>query len=172
MFVEELDKTAICQHLLPVLDVFEEKIVPAEVELLPHNRYAEIYGWMYALEKRLKYRIQDVLGNRLNYDQEKVLFGPGGAVSEAFSNAFVHGHKKNALLPLSLWMAVSSKGIGLVIKDSGEGFSFEAILADFTQGKNFFHIAGNGFSSLALSSAVKASYSEEGTSFSLLYLFG
>lgn len=171
MFVEHLDKQSLLRHLSPVLEEVSEKIVPAEVELMAHNRYAEKYAWMYASEKRLKYRIEKILNNRLSYEQEKTLFGPGGAVSEALSNGFAHGHKKNADLPLFLWMAVSQKGLGLTIKDSGSGFAFEKIFSDYKKGKTFFHIAGNGFSSTASSEKIKASYSDGGTMFSLLYLF-
>ncbi len=171
MFIEHLDKALVLESLIPVLEEFEEKIVPSEVKLLPHNRYAEIYAWMYAYEKRLKYRIEEILKNRLGYDHEKTLFGPGGAVSEALSNGFAHGHKKNAELPLYMWVAVSMRGIGLTIQDAGPGFAFEKIFSDYKKGNAFFHIAGNGFSSIASSTALKASYSEDGTRFALLYLF-
>lgn len=171
MFVAELDKHTIRETLAPLLDEFEENIVPDEVELLPHNKYAEAYSWMYAFEKRLKYRIERILRNRLNYNQQKALFGSGGALSEGVSNAFAHGHKKDGGLPFSLWAAVSVNGIGLAVRDSGTGFCFETILEKFNKGKAFYHIAGNGFSSIASSQAVEACYRENGTVLFLLYRF-
>ena len=171
MLSNALNRDVIIDRLDPVVSTFEIDVVPQQVELLDNNSYAPDYAWMYSFEKRLKYRIQDLLKFRLAYNQEKILFGAGGVFSEGLSNAFVHGHRKNPNLPITVWSAVSRKGLGFAISDQGSGFDFNKIMSDFTKGGNFFHIAGNGFSTLSSSKSVEAGYLEEGTSLCLIYLF-
>lgn len=169
MFRENLTQKKIKQLLQPIISVFEEEVVPDQVELLQNNTYKLNYAWMYSFEKRLKYRIQDLLGYKLTYEQEKILFGVGGAVSEGLSNAFVHGHKKNTSLPITVWVSVSKKGLGFSITDQGEGFDFGTILQSYQEGKSFYHIAGNGFPLLSNSKHFSACFQKNGTQLCLLY---
>jgi len=170
MFEENLSQQTIVQQLQPLITQFEEEIVPIKVELLPNNRYAQNYAWMYSYEKKLKYRIQKHLGFKLIYSQEKVLFGAGGVVSEGLSNAFVHGHKKDRFVPINIWTAVSKKGLGFAITDSGKGFDENSIMKSFKNGGDFFHIAGNGFSLFEASPDFSACYQNGGKTFCILYL--
>ena len=169
MLKKNLDKGAISELLRPVISEFEELVIPEKVELLQNNAYSQNYAWMYSFEKKLKYRIEKLLRNKLTYSQEKILFGPGGAVSEGLSNAFAHGHRKRTDLPISVWAAVSLVGLGFAIEDKGPGFDFEKTLADFQKGSSFFHIAGNGFSLLTASTDFDAWYNVTGNSLFLLY---
>jgi anti-sigma regulatory factor (Ser/Thr protein kinase) len=169
MFQENLTQETIEQQLQPVISVLEETVIPNQVELLQNNTYTLNYAWMYSFEKRLKYRIQDLLGYKLNFNQEKILFGVGGVVSEGLSNAFVHGHKKNPSLPISVWVSASKKGLGFSITDQGTGFDFEAILQSYRDGKSFYHIAGNGFPLLSNSMDFSACFQKNGTQLCLIY---
>lgn len=171
MFKENLTKDVIERTLAPVAATFEQTVVPQKVELLPNNTYAPNYAWMYSFEKRLKYRIQDLLGYRLIYNQERILFGAGGAISEAVSNAFVHGHKKDITVPISIWVAVSKKGLGFAISDRGAGFNVDRILQSFKDGDPFYHIAGNGFSLFHKSADFQACYLNNGRELSIVYHF-
>ncbi len=169
MFIDNLTQETIKKHLQPVIAVFEEHIVPNEVELLQNNTYALNYAWMYSFEKRLKYRIQDLLGYKLSYSQEKKLFGTGAAFSEGLSNAFVHGHKKDTRLAMMVWVSVSKKGLGFSITDQGTGFDFDSTLQKYKSGKSFYNIAGNGFPLLFHSQDFLACFQKNGTQLNLVF---
>ncbi len=172
MFKKNLTQEKIEKQLFPVISSFEEHVIPSQVELLPNNTYALNYAWMYSFEKKLKYRIEDLLCYKINYDQEKVLFGTGGAVSEGLSNAFAHGHKKDIDLSILVWVSVSKKGLGFSITDQGSGFDVETILNQYQKGEAFFNIAGNCFPLLFSSKDFFACYQRNGTQLCILYLFG
>ncbi len=169
MFIENLTPEKMESRLQPVITTFEELIVPSKVELLPNNTYAENYAWMYSFEKQLKYKIEGFLKNKFRYNQEKLLFGAGGAVSEGLSNAFVHGHKKDTRKPISIWVCVAKKGLGFAISDTGKGFNYQKILQRYKGGEAFFSIAGNGFSQLYNGEEIDACYDNSGTTLNLLY---
>lgn len=169
MFVENLSQKLIETRLQPVISEFEEIVIPHKVDLLPNNTYSADYAWMYSFEKKLKYRIEGLLKNKFSYTQEKLLFGSGGAVSEGLSNAFVHGHKKDTRLTISVWVCVSKKGLGFSITDTGEGFDYHTIFTQYKSGKTFFSIAGNGFTQLFKSEEISACYLHSGTKLCLLY---
>lgn len=169
MFQDNISKEYIIRELNPVISIFEERVVPNQVELLDNNNYTQNYAWMYSFEKRLKYRIENLLGFKLTYDQERIIFGVGGGVAEGLSNSFVHGHHKNQEQSFNVWVAVSQKGLGFVISDSGPGFDFNDIFTKFKKGKSYFNIAGNGFSLLYNSKDFFACYREHGTQLCLLF---
>lgn len=169
MFDKNLTRETIIQSLEPVISVFEETVVPKEVELLANNTYAPDYAWMYSFEKKLKYRIEDVLGRKLGVTRERELFGAGGAISEGLSNAFIHGHKKDTERPIAIWTCVSKQGLGVSITDEGAGFDFDRIMQRFKSKKSFFHVAGNGFSLYYKSTVCSASFRERGRQLCLLY---
>lgn len=171
MFRENLTRETILEQLNPVISVFENKVIPQKVELLANNSYSEKYAWMYSFEKNLKYRIQRDLGYKLGYKNERILFGAGGAISEAMSNAFVHGHKKDMFKPISIWSAVSQKGLGFSVCDLGKGFDFSNVEQSFQSGQTFYHIAGNGFSLFSQSSKVSFCYHQSGIELCILFLF-
>jgi len=168
MFQKNLSKQSIVHQLGPVISVFEEKIIPSQVELLNNNHYAENYAWMYSFEKRLKYRIEELLGHKFTYNQERILFGAGGAVSEGMSNGFAHGHKKDKELPFTIWVSVSQKGLGFAITDSGAGFDFDEVYTSFKRGESFYNVAGNGFPLLHNSKEFFACFQKHGTQLCLL----
>ena len=65
MIVEGVTYPDFCEDIEPVVAAWEEPVVPSQIELLPHSSYSPRYAWMYAFEKRLKYRIEEALGARL-----------------------------------------------------------------------------------------------------------
>lgn len=169
MFQENLTKEVITHRLQPVISTFEDEVVPQLVELLPDNRYTLDYAWMYSFEKQLKYRIQRLLGRKLTVRQAKILFGPGGVVSEAISNAFVHGHKKSRFIPIRVWATVSKMGLGFSITDKGPGFDIAEVQQTYSNGKRFFNIAGNGFSLFHQSRDFSVCYQTRGTELCIFY---
>ncbi len=172
MFDRTLDPDTVKWRLAPLTAEFDDQVIPEQVELLKNNAYAANYAWMYSFEKQLKYRVEAVLGFKLHHVQERVLFGSGGAFSEGLSNAFAHGHAKDTSRVITVWTAVSAKGLGFSITDQGAGFDFDQVMTQFKGKRMFFHIAGNGFSRLHRSPAVHANYRENGRQLCLLFSFG
>lgn len=169
MFQDNLTRDTITRRLHPVISTFEEEVTPQLVELLPNNQYTTDYAWMYSFEKKLKYRIQGLLRRKLVPRQERILFGAGGVVSEAISNAFVHGHKKDRYMPIRVWATVSKKGLGFSIVDKGTGFDIAEVQQTYSNGRQFFNIAGNGFSLFHQSSDFTVCYQMYGKELCILY---
>jgi hypothetical protein len=144
-----------------VLEAWIDEVIPAEVELLPNHGYSARYAWMFAYEKRLKYRIEDCLGRPLK-DVERVLFGTDGVVSEVLSNAFVHGHRRNPELMIRVSCSVSRKALLFTIVDQGGGFDSDAVAAKLNRGVGYFHQAGNGMRALAEKPGITASFETGG----------
>ena len=156
--------------LSPVLAQWREQVVPGEVELLPNNRYSPRYAWMFSYEKRLKYRIEALVGRPLG-ELEHHLFGSDGAFSEGLSNAFVHGHRRDPERPLEICCAVGRRGLAFSIRDRGPGFDVARQLELARRGAARYHFAGNGMRVLAESTTIRASYEEEGRRLNLLAPF-
>jgi len=143
-----------------------EEIVPEEVTLLPSNAYSPRYAWMFAFEKRWKYRVEEALGRPLGA-LERLLLGADGAISETLSNAYVHGNRRNALLPISVTTVLGQHSLALRITDQGQGFDVARAIAGLERGSTYFHVAGNGLRALARSSAVTAGFEARGRAVAL-----
>jgi len=144
-----------------VLAEWCEDVVPRHVELLPNNRYSPVYAWMFSYEKRLKYRIEDVIGRPLDRT-EAAIFGADGAFSEALSNAFVHGHQRDPGLPIEVRCCVGTRGLAFAIRDRGEGFDVERVVRAAARGGGYFSFAGNGLRALSHHPEVAACYENGG----------
>jgi Histidine kinase-like ATPase domain len=131
----------------PVLDSWTDEVTPGEVELLPNHRYSPRYAWMFSYEKQVRYRLQGVLNRQLG-ELERRLFGPDGALSEALSNAFVHGHLRDAERTIRVSCTVSEKAVLVSIEDEGTGFNVPEMLCRMKQRRNYYRVAGNGLRAL------------------------
>jgi hypothetical protein len=151
----------LCTRLDEPVATWLDEIVPESVELMPNNRYSPRYAWMFSFEKRLKYRIEEVLGRPLG-ETERVLFGPDGVISEALSNAFVHGNHRDPALPIRVTTVVGQSSVLLRISDQGDGFDVRAVLDGLDRGAAYYHVAGNGLRALASGTGVTASFEERG----------
>jgi two-component sensor histidine kinase len=117
---------------------------------------------MYSYEKQLKYRIEDVLGRSLG-ELERDLFGADGVLSEALSNAFVHGHRRDQYQAIEVACQVGENGLLFSIRDQGQGFDLMRAMAELARGGTYFHMAGNGLRALAQKPGVIASYDNGGS---------
>ncbi len=168
---EDIDFRKMESQISPLKGAWIDREVPEEVELLPNNRYAPGYAWMFSYEKRLKHRIEKTLGHPLG-SLERRLFDSDGGLSEGFSNAFVHGNRRNAALPIEVHTAVGRGGLAFSIQDQGAGFDVAStIRAAKRNGRTFFHIAGNGIRSLLTSQRIVVSYSRGGRTLNLMLMF-
>jgi len=155
VFLEAVDE------IEPWVARWSDIIVPESEDLLAHNRYAPIYGWMYSYEKRLKYRIEEIVGRPLGH-LERLLFGADGVVSEGLSNAFVHGHSRATDRAIEVGCRVGAKGLVFGIRDTGAGFDVNCAIEGLTKGRNYFSFAGNGLRSFERYPEVMAAYSDRG----------
>ncbi len=154
----------------PVVGRWQDVVVPGEVELLPNNRYSPRYAWMFSYEKRLKYRIEELLRRPLK-ELEHHLFGSDGAFSEGLSNAFVHGHRRDPAKALEICCATGRRGLAFSIRDQGPGFDVAHQLELARRGAARYHFAGNGMRVLAESTEIQAAYEEEGRQLDLMVRF-
>ena len=144
-----------------LIAAWDDAVVPGEVELLPHTHYSPMYAWMYAYEKKLKRRIEKTLGRPLG-QLERALFGQDGAVSEALSNAFLHGHRRDPARVIHVSTQVARPMLLVSVRDSGPGFDVPAALGAMEHGGTYFHMAGNGLRCLATSDRIQAAYTNGG----------
>ena len=78
----------------------------------------------------------------LGLDQEKIN-GLLLAVTEATTNAIIHGNKNNKLKMVRIYVFVEGKDISIVIKDEGKGFD-PSIIPDPTDPENLLKDSGRG----------------------------
>ncbi|MCC6254340.1 MAG: ATP-binding protein, partial [Ignavibacteriaceae bacterium] len=78
----------------------------------------------------------------LGLDQEKIN-GLLLAVTEATTNAIIHGNKNNKLKMVRISVFVEGKDISIVIKDEGKGFD-PSIIPDPTDPENLLKDSGRG----------------------------
>jgi hypothetical protein len=147
--------------------VFSETVIPREVDLLPHSPYRPEYSWLFPLERRLGRLLDQWLSH-----YRKDLIGPGGLLSEALSNAYCHGHKRNAKMAIHIRIAVGEQGLLICIEDSGEGFDFHEVARTFASKRLYFHNAGRGLLRAIKVQDFAVFFTDKGRTFNLLYLNG
>ena len=165
--IREFTETAGLQLVAPPIEGWTDEVVPGLVELLPSSNYSPVYAWMYAYEKGLKRRIERLIGQPLGV-WERRLFGADGAFSEALSNAFLHGHRRDPALPITIRCTVGERGLFFAISDQGPGFDSAAVLAARARSAPSFHIAGNGLRCLAETPGLTVWWADGGRTLRLL----
>ena len=65
------------------------------------------------------------------------------SLTEALSNAIIHGNKENSTKKVDLTMRVSQKRIEFIVEDEGEGFDYQH-LPDPTEEENLWKPHGRG----------------------------
>ncbi len=171
MIAAGLTFARLCYDIAPLIDEWCDEVVPQQVDLLSSNHYAPAYAWMFSFEKRLKYRIEDVLRRPFPITMERLLFGTDGLLSEALSNAFAHGHDRNPELAITVSCAVGRRGLAYSVSDLGDGFDVEQVVARVTSGGGYYRYAGNGLRVLSACDTVLASYSDGGKIVSMRLLW-
>lgn len=146
--------------------VFDEIVVPETCPCASHSPYLPEYDWLFLLERKLA-RFLDPWMKK----HRPELIGSGGMVSEALSNAYCHGHKRDPSLPITIKVYQGEHGIMLQIKDTGNGFNIDTIVSKFQDNKNYFYNAGNGIKSMFDSKVFGLFYGNYGASFHLVYMF-
>lgn len=168
--LDEVDFSSSVALLAPLIDEWRDALVPADVVLEANSPYAAGYEWMYAYERGTRRRLARALGRPLGA-LERRLFGTDGVVSEGLSNAFLHGHSRDASRPIEVRWAVSRKGVASAITDSGGGFDVARRLASLGRGGTYFQVAGNGLLSFARQKGVSVAFARGGSELHILALF-
>lgn len=149
------------------VSVFERKVVPRNEPCAGHSPYLPEYDWMFLFERKLlKY-----LGPRIE-EHRREMVGPSGLLSEALSNSYCHGNRRDPDLPIYVNVFKGDKGLLIKIEDSGDGFNYEEALNKLEQGGTYYKLSGNGLRRMAGSENFAVFYGKRGKPFYLLYLFG
>lgn len=146
--------------------VFDEILVPKALPCTSHSPYHPEYDWLFLFERKLARFLDPWMK-----EHRPELIGSSGIVSEALSNAYCHGHKRDSSLPITVKVYQGEDGLMLQIKDTGNGFNIDAMVSKFLDNKNYFYNAGNGIKSMFNSKVFGLFYGDRGTSFHLVYIF-
>ena len=145
--------------------VMDEIIIPAESRSNSNSPYRPEYEWLFVYERKIAKFLSPWL-EHLRFE----LIGEKGVLCEALSNAFCHGHHKNPAQPITVCIYLGQKGLIVRIMDNGEGFNIKSIIDNYSKGKNYYHMSGNGIRQMIRTPSFEIFYTDQGKSFNLLYL--
>ncbi len=146
--------------------IADDRIVPEQCPEISHSPYRPEYGWLFWYERRLAGFLEPWL-DKFRHQ----LIGESGILCEALSNAFYHGHRKDAYTPIRVQVFRGRCGLLVRIKDRGAGFDVAAVYDKFRTGSNYYTLAGNGIRLMGRSRIFFIYYTGGGTTFNLLYPF-
>lgn len=146
--------------------ILEENVVPKSFSPVPHSPYRPGYDWLFTYERRLARLLEPWL-KKFRLD----LIGDRGVLSEALSNAYCHGHRKDPALPIAIRIYLGKAGLVIQMTDRGKGFNIRRVMRNYQKAKGYFHQAGNGFKLMATSRVFGVFYNRLGNEFNCLYLF-
>jgi anti-sigma regulatory factor (Ser/Thr protein kinase) len=135
----------------------DDEVVPAQQPALPSNSYRDEYAWQYSYERSLMKRTKDWLGMHRNE-----LIGASGLLSEALSNAYVHGNQRDPYRPIRVGLFVGKHGYVLRVIQSGTGFDVNQVLTRFRSKRRYFSIGGNGLRRLDESRTFRVFFAHDG----------
>jgi len=99
------------------------------------------------------------------------LFGEESLFHEALCNAFIHGHHRDRLKPITVTVLLGDKGVMIRVADGGRGFNLQKVYRHCRMKRRYLTAAGDGIRRMAESHRYGVFYSHNGTEFNLLYLF-
>lgn len=146
--------------------IFRETIIPSVCGHNPNSTYKPEYDWLFTYERILAGVLETWLSH-LRFE----LIGEKGILCEALSNAFCHGHKKDPSRPIELCVYLGGEGLIVRVKDSGQGFNLDKVRDQYSKGKAYFHLSGNGLKRMIDSPDFHIFFTDKGTGFNLMYLF-
>jgi hypothetical protein len=97
--------------------VLKETVIPSHYTNNGNSPYRPEYEWLYLYERKLAVFLKPWMASL-----RSALIGENGVLSEALSNAFCHGHKKDPLIPIDISVFLGRQGLIISIKDTGPGF--------------------------------------------------
>ncbi len=165
--IRDLDFDGALARIAPVHHRWVDEVVPRAVPPHRYATYSPLYAWMFTYEKSLKKKLEAALSRPLGR-LERRLFGPDGVISEGLSNAFLHGHRRQTELTITVECAVGVGGVAVAIRDQGSGFDVNAALQKLRRGGGYFHVAGNGLRTFAAATDIEVGFANGGRMLILL----
>jgi anti-sigma regulatory factor (Ser/Thr protein kinase) len=114
-------------------------VIPASQAHHPSNVYREEYSWQFAVERRLLRQARQWLE-----PQRHDLIGSRGLLSEALSNAYAHGNRRDPDLPIQVELVVDTPEYELRVTHSGDGFDVSQVFSRYRSGAHYYNVGGNG----------------------------
>lgn len=116
-----------------------ELVIPAAQPRHPSNVYREEYAWQFGFERRFLRQVRQWLE-----PQRHDLIGPRGLLSEALSNAYAHGNRRNPELPIEVELVVDVPQYELRVTHFGDGFDVKQVFSRYRCGAHYYNVGGNG----------------------------
>lgn len=112
-----------------------------------------------------------MLYSKLGLDCFNKLFGGGGIGGLALENAYIHGHKRDGSLPISLEIFKGTKGVVARFGDCGKGFNYKKVQKRFEKNKKYWNnVEGRGFERYNEKEWL-VSFEKKGTVINILYYY-
>lgn len=144
----------------------QDKIIPNKWPPVMNSPYRPGYEWLFGYERKLAKFLEPWL-KKFRYE----LIGENGVLSEALSNAYCHGNRKNSKLDIRVVVYLADQGLMIRIRDCGDGFDVQKTFRNLSRGKHYYHLAGNGLRLMMESEKFGIFFDEGGAAFYFLYLF-
>lgn len=101
--------------------------------------------------------------------QRDELIGVSGLLSEALSNAYLHGNLRDPSCPIRVELVVGQVGYLLSVCQSGRGFDFKDTIAKYKRREKYYFVGGNGLRKLDASRSFRAFFGDAGRALHLWY---
>lgn len=162
----DIDLSTALERIGDARRVWNDRLVPAQVEVVVNSPYRPEYDWLFVYERQLASFLERWLKS-LRHE----LIGETGILCEALANAYCHGHARDRQRPIHVQVHVGKQGLLISIADQGEGFNLRNLAAQYQRGTNYYHLAGNGLRGMIQSSHFGIFYTQAGRCFHLIYCF-
>lgn len=139
------------------------EILPIAVPTPSQCPYPKSYGWLYVYERQVKALLRQAWGRTA--PDRLALFGHDGVLSEALSNAFVHGHHRDPRRPIYVTGIVGVHGLAFAVSDEGQGFDFRRCLALAEKRGGYYRQAGNGLKAFIQHPTARCFWEDQGRRF-------
>jgi hypothetical protein len=142
-----------------------DTVMPERIEEPAHSTYVQGYGWLFTYERALARFLSSWLE-----PHRWTLFGNDGIVTEALSNAFCHGNRRDARAPIEVYVYIGDHGLAIRVEDRGQGFDVDKVIARVANNqKGYFHNAGNGMQRMHESPDFAIFFDNDGRACNIVY---
>ncbi len=144
----------------------EDQVIPGHSRPCPDSPYGTGYDWLYRYERTIAAFLEPWMK-----PHHSDLFGNKGLLHQALSNAFCHAHHRNPLQSITVRILLGGQGLIIRVTDCGKGFNVQKLYKHYRKKRRYLTSVGNGIRLMAAAPHYGIFYNQNGTEFSLLYLF-
>lgn len=141
-----------------------DQVIPVLQPELPTNCYRAEYAWQHSYERAFMRRTHEYTGA-----QRDQLIGVSGLLSEALSNAYLHGNQRDPSRPIQVELIVGQIGYLLSVSQFGQGFDFKDTIAKYKRREKYYFVGGNGLRKLDASLTFGVFFGDGGRALHLWY---